>query len=105
MKGKKRFTTWDIVQAELKGIAKALKLQAREYKRRLKGLNGEAKRLRRMQEKYVSRETNDIVIENYRKEISELKTFKERMEARAAFKEYIPWVIAALSLGYTIFKK
>ena len=52
---------------------KALKLQAKEYQRRLKDLNGEAERLRNIQATYIPRE----VFEN------SLKTVSDKTEAAA----------------------
>lgn len=53
--------------------AEALRLQAKEYKRRLSDLNGEAERLRNIQATYIPRE----VFEN------SLKTVSDKTEAAA----------------------
>lgn len=44
-------------------------LQAKEYKRRLKQLNGEAKRLREMKSELIPREVFDRTISDLRKDI------------------------------------
>jgi len=54
-------------------ISQSLKLQAKEYKRRLEDLNGEASRLRQMQSSYIPRE----VYEN------SLKSVLDKTEAAA----------------------
>lgn len=66
-------TEWTIatlkkyVEAQLSGVAKALKLQAKEYKRRLKQLNGEQARIAASQSSHVSRDTWDAFIETDQK--------------------------------------
>jgi len=49
-----------VLEAVIASNEKTLKLQAREYSRRLADLNGEAERLRQMQETYVPKSVYDI---------------------------------------------
>lgn len=105
-----------VFEEKFKSIAKALKLQAKEYKRRLKDLNGEAGRLREMQERYVPREVHDRTVqamdEKYaarfkeqENKIADLNDYKTKQEGRSSWLQYIPWILAAISLGYAILKK
>jgi hypothetical protein len=57
---KKPFT-WILFDEKLKALQKALKLQAKEYERRLEDLNGEAGRLKQMKAELTPREVFDII--------------------------------------------
>ena len=59
---------------------KALNLQAKEYERRLDGLNGEAERLRKMQETYLARDVYNSDIKSIRDDIADLKKFKDNYQ-------------------------
>jgi hypothetical protein len=67
-------TEISILKERIEGMKGALTLQTSEYQRRLDLLNGEAERLRQMQETYLPRETYeskhellDIKIQNVQK--------------------------------------
>jgi len=105
-----------LFEEKFKAVAKALKLQAREYKRRLKDLNGEARRLREMQERYIPREVfdrtvdsinekNSASIREIQNKINLLNDYKTKQEGRNSWLQYVPWIIAAISLVIAYFKK
>ncbi len=105
-----------LFEEKFRAVAKALKLQAREYKRRLKDLNGEAGRLREMQERYVPREVHERTLDSMSakffasiKELQEkinlLNDYKTKQEGRNSWVQYVPWIIAATSLVAAYFKK
>jgi len=63
---------------------KALMLQAAEYERRLKYLNGEAERLRQMQATYVPREVYDRVDEQRCEDIKALESYRDTQLGKQA---------------------
>lgn len=84
---------------------KALKLQATEYERRLEALNGEAGRLREMQQTYIPREIFDRSLqqqnEKFERVVSDLKERIEiltaanlKSEGLKSISAVIPWVIS-----------
>lgn len=110
------------VDARFDAIDKATILQAREYERRLEALNHENARILQAQEKSVSVEKFDGAqsqisqrIDNtkddLRKDILELKEFKQKQEGRGQgskeFMEIIRLIIVVLGffLAYFIIKK
>ena len=90
---------------KFRSLSEALQLQAKEYKRRLDDLNGEAGRLRSMQSEYIPREVFDRTVTELRREIEELKIFKTKQEGRSTLLQYIPWVIAIAAIVANYFKK
>jgi len=62
----------------------ARELQAREYERRLDGLNGESDRLKHMQGTYVPRETHAIDIDSIKRDVTTLLLFKENQTGRSS---------------------
>jgi DNA repair exonuclease SbcCD ATPase subunit len=62
--------------------AQALKIQAREYERRLEALNGEANRLRELEATYVSKEFYEAHHEGIHSEISDLKGKMDKQAGR-----------------------
>lgn len=81
-----------------------LKLQAKEYERRLEALNHEAEQLKNMQATYTSREVFDRVVDELRKDIKLLNDWKTKQEGRAQLMQYIPWALTAISI-YLIYSK
>ena len=93
------------IEERLTWMDKALQLQAKEYERRLNDLNGEAGRLREMQQTYIPREIFDRSLqqqnEKFERVISDLK---ERIEILTAvnlknegiksISAIIPWAIS-----------
>jgi DNA repair exonuclease SbcCD ATPase subunit len=90
---------------KLKALSRALKLQAKEYKRRLKDLNGEAARLRGIQEQYIPREVFDRVVDELRKEIKILTDYKIKQEGKSDLLKFVPWVLTAISIILLYTKK
>lgn len=82
-----------LYQSEKRSTMAAMKLQAKEYKRRLKGLNNEARQLKEMQGKYIPRE----VFEQFEKvtllEIAQLREWKSTMNGKIAVYSVIIVVI------------
>lgn len=60
----------------------ALKLQAAEYERRLFDLNGEAKRIAKVQAEHVSRELFDHVTEGLKERVIALEHYRVGIEGR-----------------------
>lgn len=94
----------DWIKEKFKGLKIALKLQAKEYKRRLTGLNHEAEQLKNMQQTYIPRELFDRTvdgihqkldrIENELKEkIDILTLWKTKQEGKSQLIQYIPWIL------------
>lgn len=110
---------WTFFKEKFRALAQELKLQAGEYKRRLRDLNGEAKRLRKMQELYVQKMTFDRLQEDFKKmqtdyiskEVfeSSIGPFRTRLETVEKWMEkqlgkgqllrYIPWIMMAINLA------
>lgn len=57
-----KFDMNPVIRERFKGLERALKLQAREYERRLDGLNHEAQRVLESQQKSISVEKFDGVV-------------------------------------------
>lgn len=116
-----------VFRERFKQLRIALKISAKETKRRLKVLNGEGKRINRILKESVPREVfdrtmnsinernekatqnanekNDRVLEIIRKDIKDLADYKTAQEGKSKLTQFIPWVIAAATLAYSIFKK
>lgn len=101
----KKSFTWIFFNEKFNALEKALKLQAKEYARRLTDLNGEADRLHKMQEQYVPREVFDRVIDDIRKELKILSEWKTKQEGKSQLLQYIPWLLTATSLILLYTKK
>lgn len=93
-----------VVRERFRGLERALKLQAREYERRLETLNHEGDRIKENQEKSVSADKFDGAMHNMngkfdalQKEINELKEFRNLYQGRSTWTEkYIPWGISII---------
>lgn len=94
---------------KFKSTDEALKLQAKEYERRLEALNHEAVQLKDMQTTYVSRELfdrtmdligqrNERVINDLKEKIESLNSWKTKQEGKAQLMQYIPWLLTAISI-------
>lgn len=101
----KKSFTWIFFEEKLNALKKALKLQAKEYARRLTDLNGEADRLHKMQEQYVPREVFDRVIDDIRKELRILSEWKTKQEGKSQLLQYIPWLLTAISIVLIYIRK
>lgn len=88
---------------------KALKLQSREYERRLEALNGEAERLRKMQSTYVPREVYeakyDELVANIEKNRTQLATMTGKTMGIKDFRDWIPWIITLVMFLIYLWKK
>src|SRR5688572_28419031 len=99
-----------VVRERFKGIDRALKIQAKEYERRLKDLNGEAKRIKTNQEKSISVEKFEGTVnqlngrmDQLQKDIQVLSDGAKKAEGRGAWTErYIPWGIVVILSIVTI---
>lgn len=110
MKGK--VNQYDLLEEEIAGIRreidlkdKQLVLQAREYERRLEGLNGEAGRLRNMQQEYISREVFDREVTSIRLRLTQVEAAMIKADGRHQLTQYVPWIIAAAAIAVDYFKK
>lgn len=90
---------------------KARKLQAIEYARRLEALNGEAGRLREMQQEYVPREVFQKTVDSINEKIQTLNDWKTaqggKSDNRIDLQKIVLFVIAIVTLGlylYATFK-
>lgn len=103
-------------EEKFKALRQALKLQAKEYERRLEALNHEAEQLKNMQATYVSKEvfdrTNDAKDQRYERIADELKEkidllnqWKTKQEGRSQLIQYIPWILTAISIVILYTKK
>jgi len=93
---------------KLKALSRALKLQAKEYKRRLKDLNGEAKRLRDIQEQYIPREVFDRVIGDLQEKVIKMQLWISNQEGKAARSQLIAIIsviVSIIAIGLSFFKK
>jgi hypothetical protein len=83
-------------------LEKALLLQAGEYERRLGLLNGEADRLRRMQETYVSRELYESHHGILEEKVSKLESFRDNLSGRLTVTSVIVAAIVSICVGLVI---
>jgi hypothetical protein len=113
---KKEFTLSDILREREKGTKRALKLQAKEYRRRLKVLNGEGERIKEILKESIPREVFDRTVgsitEKYDRIIRDLgdkvqlnTNYNNAQEGKNQLTKWVPWVIAAAALIYSIYKK
>jgi hypothetical protein len=86
------------IDEKFKSVDKALKLQAKEYERRLNDLNGEAGRLRSMQQTYMPREVFETVMRDMENRIEVLMAFKLKTEGVRGMAGAIPWIISLIGL-------
>ena len=87
-----------ILKLQFKKIRQALKLQAKEYERRLHDLNGEAARLRGIQQEYIPREVYDAKVKELEQNIELLNAYKIKQEGKSDLLKYIPWILTAVSI-------
>jgi hypothetical protein len=109
---KDNVTPYDLLEEQVAGLRRELALrdeqlilQAKEYERRLEGLNGEAGRLRNMQQEYISREVFDREITSVRLRLSQSEAALIKAEGRHQLTQYVPWIIAAAAIVFDYFKK
>jgi hypothetical protein len=109
---KDNVTPYDILEEQITSLRRELALrdgqlilQAKEYERRLEGLNGEAGRLRNMQQEYISREVFDREITSVRLRLSQSEAALIKAEGRHQLTQYIPYIIAVAAIAFDYFKK
>ena len=96
-------------EREFRILSESLLLQAKEYERRLEGLNHEAERIKTAQDKSISvdkfdgtvgqiYEKTEGLLRDLRKDIADLKEFKLKQEGKSQLLQYIPWLLTATSL-------
>lgn len=86
-------------------MKEALELQAKEYERRLDLLNGEARKLHDMQQSYIPREVFDRMVTSLESKIQINTDYKKEQDGKTKLTQWVPWIIAALALVYSYFKK
>jgi len=101
---KKPFT-WIYFEEKFKALQKALKLQAKEYERRLEDLNGEAGRLKQMKAELTPREVFDNTIAEINKKLDIINDWKIKQEGKSQLTVYIPWILAIISIVLMYTKK
>lgn len=79
----------------------ALKIQASEYERRLRDLNGEAGRLRAMQSTYLPREIYENQHQNIINQLEENLKYRARTEGKSQGISAV-WVILVVVIGFFI---
>jgi hypothetical protein len=102
---KESVSQYDLLEEKINSIRRELALkedaraiQATEYERRLEGLNGEAGRLRGMQQEYIPREVFDRTLDSLRTRIAAVETAQIKADGRHQLLQYIPWLLTAISL-------
>lgn len=93
-----------VVKERFRQIALALKLQAKEYKRRLKDLNGESGRIRNVLDHSIPREIHQLDIKRLDDKIDILTTWKNKVEGKNQWQLYVPWVLTVAAIAVAIFK-
>lgn len=88
------------IQAE--ASKQALQIQAKEYERRLTALNGEAERLREMQQTYVQKSVYEVEMQSAREARAELKEYQDKAEGRAQVISILISVGISISVGIII---
>lgn len=101
----KKTFTWIYFEEKFKALQKALKLQAKEYERRLEDLNGEAGRLKQMKAELTSREAFDAAMMEVSKKLDILNDWKIKQEGKSQLTQYIPWILAIISMVIMYSKK
>ena len=94
-----------IIRENNKAHQRALKLQTKEYKRRLKVLNGEGDRIKEILKESVPREVFDRSNSSLSDKVQLNTNYNNAQEGKNQLTKWIPWVIAAAALIYTIYKK
>lgn len=84
---------------------KELKLQAKEYKRRLADLNHEAEQLKDMQATYTPREIFDRTVDDLKEKIDILILWKTKQEGKSQLIQYIPWILSIIFAILAWYKK
>jgi hypothetical protein len=96
---------YDLLAERMKGDRRALKLQAQEYKRRLKVLNGEGDRIKEILKESIPREIFDRTISGLEGKIQILTDWKNAELGRAQWKQWIPYAIAISAIIFAYIKK
>jgi len=101
----KKSFTWIYFEEKFEALRKALKLQAKEYERRLEDLNGEAGRLKQMKAELTPREVFDNTVAEINKKLDIINDWKIKQEGKSQLTVYIPWILALISIIIMYTKK
>jgi hypothetical protein len=93
------------LKVQAKALKEALNLQAKENKRRFTELNGEAGRLKAMKQELTPREVFDNAISEVNKKLDIINDWKIKQEGKSQLTQYIPWLLAAISIVLMYTKK
>ena len=88
----------EYIEHRFKALDKALKLQAKEYHRRLSELNGEASRLREMQSTYIPREVFDQTVKDLKERIEVLTAVNLKGQGAKELRSWIPLILTTIGL-------
>ena len=72
----------ELMEFKFDALQEAIKLQAKEYERRLEFLNGEAERLREMQATYLPRELYETEYDNLYRKLEGHQTFIDNLKGK-----------------------
>jgi hypothetical protein len=101
----KKSFTWIYFEEKFKALEKALKLQAGKYEDKLNDLNGEAGRLKQMKAELTPREVFENAMSEIGKKLDILNDWKIKQEGKSQLTQYIPWLLAAISIVLMYTKK
>lgn len=89
-----------VLKVKIKTLKQAIKLQAKEYERRLQGLNHEAEQLKDMQSTYLPRAEFSITNEEIKKELKTLTAFRDNSTGKnSIISGVVAAVVSILMLG------
>lgn len=88
---------YDVISEKFKQIRVALKLQAKEYERRLKALNGEGKRINEVLKQSVPREVFESVVKELRDKIEVLTAAKLKADGKSNLVQYVIPIILTIA--------
>jgi hypothetical protein len=96
---------WDLLREMIRGRDERLKIQAAEYERRLEGLNHENERIMEVLKQSMPREVFEKEIQGINARIQINTDYMNAEKGRMRLERFVPWVIAALALAISYFKK
>ena len=96
---------YDLLDERLNSTQKALKLQAKEYERRLEVLNHENERIAEILKQSIPREIFDRSLESMNAKIQINTDYMNAEKGRMRLERFIPWAIAVAALVISYLKK
>jgi hypothetical protein len=96
---------YDLLEEMILSRDRELRLQAQEYERRLRVLNGEGERIKEILKESVPREVFDRTLSALVTRIENMEIYKTKQEGRNQLTQYVPWIIAAVAIVFDYFKK